>query len=125
MDDKYIFWDDLASQIKDIPEDSIVSKTLEDNDAFKLVLFGFAQGQSLSEHAVPQHALLQFVSGEAELTLGNDSMSVKAGSWAHMEPNLSHSLTASYYSKFRGEILPDNFSCLLSCFRIFSVFFKI
>ncbi len=94
MDKKYTFLDDLATQIKDIQEDSIISKTLDDNDAYKLVLFGFGAGQSLSEHAVPQPALLQFVSGEAELTLGEDTMTAKAGSWAQMEPGLSHSLTA-------------------------------
>ena len=95
MNNKYKFYADIESEIKEIQEDSIISKTLDDNDAYKLVLFGFAQGQSLSEHAVPQHALLQLVSGEAELTLGEDTMTAKAGSWAHMEPNLSHSLTAT------------------------------
>lgn len=95
MDNKYIFLADLASQIKDIPEDSIVSKTLDDNDAYKLVIFGFAEGQSLSEHAVPQPALLHFVSGEAELTLGEDTMTATAGSWVQMEPGLPHNLTAT------------------------------
>ena len=36
MDSKYVFIEDMVSQIKDIPEDSIVSKTLDDNDAYKL-----------------------------------------------------------------------------------------
>ena len=95
MVNKYTFIEDMVSQIKDIPEDSIVSKTLDDNDAYKLVLFGFADGQSLSEHAVPQPALLQFISGEAELTLGEDTMTAKAGSWVQMEPGLPHNLTAA------------------------------
>ena len=55
---------------------------------------GFAQGQSLSEHAVPQDALLFFANGEAELTLGKNTMIAQTGSWVHMEPNLPHSLTA-------------------------------
>lgn len=95
MDEMYTFLADLASQIKDIPEDSIVSKTLSDNEAFKATLFGFAQGQSLSEHTVPQHALIFFISGEVELTLGENIITAQAGSWAHMEPGLTHSLTAN------------------------------
>jgi len=95
MDEMYTFLADLASQIKDIPTDSIVSKTLADNEAFKATLFGFAQGQSLSEHTVPQHALLFFITGEVELTLGENTVTAQACSWAHMEPDLPHSLTAN------------------------------
>lgn len=95
MDEMYTFLADLASQIKDIPPDSIVSKTIADNEAFKATLFGFAQGQSLSEHTVPQHALLFFVTGEVELTLGENTLTAQACSWAHMEPNLPHSLKAN------------------------------
>jgi quercetin dioxygenase-like cupin family protein len=95
MDENFMFLADLASQIKDIPTDSIVSKTLADNDAFKATLFGFDQGQSLSEHRVPQHALLFFVTGEVELTLGENTFTAQACSWAHMEPDLPHSLTAN------------------------------
>ena len=95
MDENYTFLADLASQIKDIPADSIVSKTLTNNEYFKATLFGFAQGQSLSEHKVPQHALLFFVTGEVELTLGKNTMTAQACSWAHMEPDLPHSLTAN------------------------------
>ena len=95
MDENYSYIADLASQIKDIPEDSIVSKTLADNEVFKATLFGFAQGQSLSEHTVPQHAILHFLTGEVELTLGEKTMTAQASSWVHMEPGLSHSLTAN------------------------------
>ncbi|MGD8458590.1 MAG: cupin domain-containing protein [Anaerolineales bacterium] len=95
MNKNYLFLADLASQIKDIPIDSIVSKTLTDNELFKATLFGFAQGQSLSEHKIPHHALLFFVSGEVELTLGEKTMTAQACSWAHMEPDLPHSLTAN------------------------------
>ena len=94
MKEPYQFIPNLESQIEDIPEDSIVSKTLMDTDIFKAVLFGFAIGQALSEHAVPQDALLYFVSGETELTLGEDTMTAKSGTWVHMPPGLTHSLTA-------------------------------
>jgi quercetin dioxygenase-like cupin family protein len=91
---EHLLFDDLAGQIKDIPEDSIVSKTLEHNDAVKVVLFGFAPGQFLSEHSVPKYAIIHFLDGEAELTLGEETTMVKAGAWAHMPPSLPHSIKA-------------------------------
>jgi quercetin dioxygenase-like cupin family protein len=90
----YTLLDDLADQITDIQQDSIVSKTLVDNPAVKAVLFGFAPGQALSEHHVPQHAILHFLEGEAEVVLGGDRTTAKAGTWAHMPPDLAHSIHA-------------------------------
>lgn len=95
MKEVYQFISNLESQIEDIPDDSIVSKTIKDTEAFKATLFGFAAGQSLSEHAVTQDALLYFISGEMELTLGKDTMIAQTGTWVHMPPKLTHSLTAN------------------------------
>ena len=91
----YQFIPNLESQVEDIPENSIVSKTIKDSDTFKATLFGFATGQSLSEHSVTQDALLYFISGEMQLTLGQDTMTTQPGTWVHMPPDLTHSLTAN------------------------------
>ncbi|HIQ04150.1 MAG TPA: cupin domain-containing protein, partial [Anaerolineae bacterium] len=64
------------------------------DDQVKAVLFGFAAGQELSEHTASQPAILYFVQGEAHLTLGDDSMEAKAGTWVHMPPQLPHSIVA-------------------------------
>lgn len=90
----YKLFENLADQIDDIPTDSIVSKTIENNDTYKTVLFGFDTGQELSEHQTPMHAILYFVSGEMELTLGEDSSVAKPGTWVHMAPSLAHSVKA-------------------------------
>ncbi len=95
MSEGYTFLDDLANQISDIPADSIISKTLVNNDAMKVVLFGFDEGQSLSEHSVSQPALLHIVSGEAKLTLGADTMDSKPGAWVQMDADLLHSVFAT------------------------------
>lgn len=60
----------------------------------KVVLFGFAAGQELSAHTAPFAAAIQFVSGEAKLTLGEDTHEVKAGAYAHMPPQLQHGILA-------------------------------
>ena len=64
------------------------------DDQVKAILFGFAAGQELSEHTASQPAVLHFLQGEAELTLGDDEMEAQAGTWVHMPPNLAHSVVA-------------------------------
>ena len=94
MDNLYTYITDLKSRIPKIPENSILSQTILSNEELKAVLFGFAPGQELSEHTASQPALLYFVDGTAQLTLGKDEMSAQAGTWVHMEPNLPHSIHA-------------------------------
>ena len=94
MTQTYSFIADLAIQIPDIPSDSIISRTVYSDEAVKAVLFGFAAGQELSEHTASSPAILHFVKGEARLTLGGDSMEAGAGTWAHVPPNLPHSILA-------------------------------
>ncbi|MDH5506588.1 MAG: cupin domain-containing protein [Anaerolineae bacterium] len=90
----YTYLANLAAEFDEIPEDSIVSKTLHKDGKHKAILFGFAPGQELSEHTAAVPAMLYFVKGEAELTLGEDSMSVGPGAWAQMPANLAHSIVA-------------------------------
>ncbi|MFC1936585.1 cupin domain-containing protein [Chloroflexota bacterium] len=94
MTEKFTYFNDLATELEVIPEESIISKTLADGAEFKLVLFGFAPGQELSEHTASMPAILQFISGEAEITLGEDSMMAQPNTWVHMEANLPHSVRA-------------------------------
>ncbi|MFQ5577218.1 MAG: cupin domain-containing protein [Anaerolineae bacterium] len=84
----------LAEQIPDIPTDSIVSRTLFSDGQLKAILFGFAAGQELSEHTASQAAILHFLQGEADVMLGADKISARAGTWIHMPPHLSHSVAA-------------------------------
>ena len=57
-------------------------------------MFGFASGQELSEHTASMPALLYFVEGEAAITLGEDELSAKPGTWVQMTPRLPHSIRA-------------------------------
>jgi quercetin dioxygenase-like cupin family protein len=94
MDMPYKYFEDLATEISEIPPDSIVSRTLYEDDQHKAILFGFAAGQELSEHTASQTALLYFVQGEAKLTLGEDESKAGPGTWVRMEPRLPHSVLA-------------------------------
>jgi quercetin dioxygenase-like cupin family protein len=90
----YQFEADLAAAIKTIPEKGIVSQTLARRDGFKATLFGFAPGEELTEHTASKQAILHFLDGEGELSLGEERYDVKAGSWTWMPPNLPHGVRA-------------------------------
>jgi quercetin dioxygenase-like cupin family protein len=94
MQHPYTYIENLSNQVADIPADSIISRTLFSDEGIKVVLFGFAQGQELSEHTASQPAIIQLIAGEATLTLGKDKHNAKAGTWVHMPPNLPHSVEA-------------------------------
>ena len=90
----YTYIANLIEQVPDIPADSIVSRTLYSDDRLKTILFAFAPGQELSEHTSARTAILHFLQGEAELTLGGDRMTARAGAWVHMTSHLPHSIVA-------------------------------
>jgi quercetin dioxygenase-like cupin family protein len=90
----YTFFKDLIAEVGDLPADSIVSRTLYRDDTIKVVLFGFAPGQGLSEHSSSRPALVHFLHGEATLQLGDNQYEVGANAWAHMPPGLPHSIHA-------------------------------
>ncbi len=93
MEDYFVIRN-ITNEIAQIPDDSIVSKTIHDNEHVKGVLFGFAPGQELSEHTASSSAFLYFISGEAEVTLGEDEFSIEADTWVYLPPKLPHRITA-------------------------------
>ena len=94
MEEAYSYFENLTAELPDISPDSIVSRTLYDDEQHKAILFGFAVGQELSEHTASQTALLYFVQGSAQLTLGEDKRRAAAGTWVRMAPRLPHSVLA-------------------------------
>jgi len=90
----YNYFANLAQIVPEIPVESIVSRTLHNDDQVRVVLFAFAEGQELTEHTSTHAAMLHFVQGEADLTLGGDTLIAQTGTWVHMPPNLPHSIKA-------------------------------
>jgi quercetin dioxygenase-like cupin family protein len=84
----------------------IVSRTLLRTPVARVVLFGFSEGQELTEHTSTQHALIQVLSGECEFLLGSKPHNLKAGDFLHMPPNLPHAVRAT-----------KQFSMLLTLFK--------
>ena len=91
MTTSYTHFTDLAQEVQP-PDKGILSRTLFSDDRLKVVLFGFAQGEELSEHTASMPAVLHFLRGEATVTLGDDRHEVKPGTWVHMPTGLRHSV---------------------------------
>lgn len=84
----------------------IVSRTVLRTPTTRVVLFGFAEGQELSEHTSTSQALVQVLSGSCEFSLDGKPHSLKAGDLLHMPPHLRHAVKAK-----------EKFSMLLTLFK--------
>jgi quercetin dioxygenase-like cupin family protein len=89
----YIHILDLVQEAEP-PQDGILSRTIYQDDRIKAVVFGFGQGQELSEHTASKPAMMFFAKGAASIGLGDDVQEAQAGTWVHMPANLKHSIKA-------------------------------
>ncbi len=86
--------ENLSALLPEIPAESIVSRKVYNDDLLKVTLFGFAAGEDLTEHTAAFPATLHFLSGEATLTLGKDTVEAQSGTWVQMPAHLPHSVFA-------------------------------
>ena len=91
MTTPYAMLTDLARQIE-IPTDGTLSRTIHQDERLKVILFAFSAGQELSEHTASMPAILHFLSGDADVTLGKDDVVAATGTWIHMPAQLPHSV---------------------------------
>lgn len=94
MTSESVYFEQLEVLIDSFPPDSILSRTIYQDDSVKTILFGFHPGQELSEHTAAVPAILHFIKGEAELVLGQDKKTAQNGTWVRIPPKLTHSIHA-------------------------------
>ena len=75
-------------------ENGVVSRTLFATPTTRIVLFAFAEGQSLSEHSTPRDVLVQMLSGRCEFTAAGKSHVLSTGDLLHLPPGASHAVHA-------------------------------
>lgn len=80
----------LADEL-DAPDTGKQSVVLNDNPKTKGILFSFATGSGLAEHVAPCDATIQIISGTASMTIGDESVEGKSGTWLQMPPKTPHS----------------------------------
>jgi quercetin dioxygenase-like cupin family protein len=91
MSAPYTMLADLARQVEP-PADGTLSRTLYLDEKLKAVLFAFSAGQELSEHTASTPAIMHFLTGDSDVTLGPDKVAASAGTWIHMPAQLPHSI---------------------------------
>lgn len=84
---------DLRAPVE-TPDDGIVSRAIYNDDDVRVVHFSFAPGQQLSDHTAPMPVTLEVIEGEATITLGDDLVEGRPGTWMHMPANTPHSVVA-------------------------------
>jgi quercetin dioxygenase-like cupin family protein len=92
MNTPYTYLSDIANA--QIPDKGILSRTVVNDERVKVILFAFAQGEELSEHTASTPAILHFLQGEAKVTLDQDQVEARPGTWVHMPAGLRHGIQA-------------------------------
>jgi len=95
-----------VDQLVDYQEDSVVSRTLVENNAGSITIFSFDMGQALSEHTAPYEALVQVIEGKAVILLGGEKNELEAGDSIIMPADVPHALRA-----------PEKFKMVLTMIR--------
>ncbi len=73
-------------------EGQVVSRTLSQHKTVTLTLFAFDVGEGISTHTTPGDAMVQVLDGTAEVTIGDEVFTVKAGESIVMPANVAHGL---------------------------------
>lgn len=87
----------LVKQLTDelaLPEAGKLSVILLDNPKIKVLLFTFAAGGGLAEHVAPLDATIQIISGQAAITVADEAIVGKPGTWIQMVAKTPHSIKA-------------------------------
>lgn len=96
----YTLIPDIATHLAELttqaphPTDHVQGRALYTDDHVKVLAFPFEVGQALEEHTAPHPAVLHFLEGEADVTVGSDAVEARAGTWIHVPSNLPHSIHA-------------------------------
>jgi quercetin dioxygenase-like cupin family protein len=88
-----LFFADLQAESPP-PARGILSQTLYDGDDVRLVLFGFAAGEELSEHTAARPAVVHVLNGAGEAVVGGERHDIGPGTWFHMPARTAHSIRA-------------------------------
>lgn len=88
------------------PAAGVLSRTLYADAAVKVVAFGFAAGEELSEHTAARPAVVHVLSGSLDLTLDGAPVPAPAGTWVRMRAGLPHAVRAPEPSVMLLTLLP-------------------
>lgn len=82
-------------QIITIEEQQVSSLTLVQRPSLAMTLLSLDKGTSIGGHSSPGDALVNILSGQAEITIGEEKFIVSAGESILMPANVPHALFAT------------------------------
>lgn len=91
LEPKRVF--DLRQEVP-IGEDQISSQTLVQRDDLGITLFALDKDEEIQAHSSTGDALVQILTGTAEITIDNEKYTVQAGQSIVMPANVQHALYA-------------------------------
>jgi quercetin dioxygenase-like cupin family protein len=106
MSAAHLFIADLGAEAAP-PARGILSQTLYDAPDLRLVMFGFAPGEELSEHTAARPAVVHVLAGDGEAIVGGERHAIGPGSWFHMPARMAHSIRASSPLTMALYLLPE------------------
>ena len=91
----YTLLPNVAEVTTEIAPDSIVSRSLYSGAGLKVIWFGFAPGQELSEHTSAREAVIHVLAGSGVIGLDGDEIAAGPGTLVRLNPGLPHSVVAT------------------------------
>ena len=84
---------DLQAEVE-VPKGGILSRTIHEDGRLTLTVFAFDTGQELTEHTSGRAAVIEVLSGEADIELDGETIAAGPGTWISMPPGMRHALRA-------------------------------
>ena len=72
----------------------VISRTLAQTPIVSITLFSLDEGEGISTHTTSGDAMVQILDGEAEITIGDQVLTVKEGETVIMPSAIPHGLEA-------------------------------
>jgi len=90
---EYTLFENLPDEVE-IPKAGITSRPIYKSDRLRAVIFGFAEGEELTEHTASVPAIAQVLEGDATMTFESETKELNTGAWVLMDAHLPHSVYA-------------------------------
>jgi quercetin dioxygenase-like cupin family protein len=91
----------------EIQPSAVVSKVVFRADGLNVTVFGFDEGEGLTEHQASRAAVVQVLSGRLRFTVDGEELDLTPGSWFHMAPGTPHALVATEPTVMLLTLLPS------------------
>lgn len=75
-------------------EGQVVSRTIAQTPSVSITIFSLDKGEGISTHVTRGDAMVQILDGAAEISIGDEVFTVKAGETIIMPSNVPHGLEA-------------------------------